>query len=63
MADPAKEQEYRTEAAGYRRLPVPVQRSIVATLRLAARNVSLSEADRRTLLERADPLERLLRLD
>jgi hypothetical protein len=62
MIDPTKEQEYREEAERLAQLPVAGQREIIALHRSVASNPKVPEHERQAGLERADALERFLKL-
>jgi len=61
MADPAKEQEYRDEAARLAQLPRDVQRTLIAQHRAIAADKSVPKPDREEAKQRAEALERHLR--
>jgi hypothetical protein len=60
--DPAKMEEYRREAERLALLPIEDQRAIIALHRSVADDKEVSESDRKVARERANALERLLRL-
>jgi hypothetical protein len=60
--DPAKEQEYREEAERLAQLPREEQRQIIALHRSVAEDAKVSKANRREARDRAEALERFLRL-
>jgi hypothetical protein len=62
MPDPSKEQEYHEEAEGLRQLDKATQRQVIAIHRKTANNPKLGKRDRQAAAERADCLERLLKL-
>jgi hypothetical protein len=62
MPDPSKEQEYREEAARLAQLPREKQREIIALHRSVAEDRKVSKANRQEASERAEALERYLRL-
>ena len=59
---PEKEQEYREEAERLAMLPVTEQRKIITMHREIAVGKGVPDAERQAGLERAEALERLLRL-
>jgi hypothetical protein len=62
MADPALERAYREEAKRLAFISEAEQRAVVAWIRDLARNRALRKADREAARERAEALERLLKL-
>jgi hypothetical protein len=61
VPDPAKEQEYREEAARLAQLPRDQQKAILAMHRTDAANRRVPKADREYAKERVEALERHLR--
>jgi hypothetical protein len=62
MSDPLKEQEYRAEAERLALLPKEDQREIIALHRSVADNPKVPKREREAARQRADALERLLKL-
>jgi hypothetical protein len=62
MPERSKEQEYREEADRLALLPREEQRGIIALHRAVAEDLKVSKANRREAGERAEALERYLRL-
>jgi len=60
--DASKEQEYREEAKRLALLPRADQREIITLHRSIAGNAKVPKAERRAGMERAEALERFLRL-
>jgi hypothetical protein len=60
MIDPAKEREYREEAARLAQLPKAEQRAIIAWHRDIAANPKVKKADRQLAADKAEALERFL---
>ena len=59
---PEKKQEYREEAERLAMLPVAEQRKVIAMHREVAAGKGVPKAERQAGLERAEALERILRL-
>jgi hypothetical protein len=62
MSDPTKEQQYREEAQRLALLPKEDQRQIIALHRSVADNPKVPKREREAGRQRADALERLLKL-